>query len=245
MLLAFYILFVVIMCDNVDMKIPVHVGIIMDGNGRWAKQRGLPRTAGHKAGAETLRRVVKEAKRIGIQYLSLYAFSTENWSRPESEVNTLMKLFDSYLDEAKGFVGEGDRIWFAGDKSPFPEKLRTKMERLEQDTKDCGGFNIILCMNYGGRDELVRAVREIAAQGTPPGDIDADMIGKHLFTYPAPDADLIIRTSGEMRLSNFLMWQSAYAEFNFTETLWPDFDEKALNAAIEEYSKRGRRFGGI
>ena len=234
------------MCmSDIDMKIPVHVGIIMDGNGRWAKQRGLPRTAGHKAGAETLRRVVKEAKRIGIKYLSLYAFSTENWSRPKDEVNTLMKLFDAYLDEARGFVGEGDRIWFAGDKTPFPEKLRAKMERLEQDTKDCDGFNIILCMNYGGRDELIHAVREIAAQGISPHDIDGDMIEKHLYTCPAPDADLIIRTSGEMRLSNFPMWQSAYAEFYFTDTLWPDFDENALHQAIEEYSKRGRRFGGI
>ena len=220
----------------------------MDGNGRWAKKRGKPRTFGHKAGAEAMRNVLDECRRIGIRYVTCYAFSTENWKRPQSEVDVLMRLFDEYLDEAFSRFDKS-RLVFLGDKSGFSENLKAKMEKLERDTADIDGFTIMLAMNYGGRDEVVRAARRIAEKAAngeiSPEDIDEQTIEKELYTYPAPDCDLIIRTSGEQRLSNFLMWKSVYSELYFTHVLWPDFDTAELYKALDEYTRRTRRFGGI
>lgn len=228
--------------------LPVHLGIIMDGNGRWAKKRGMPRTFGHKAGAEAMRKILRECREIGIRYVTCYAFSTENWKRPKSEVDVLMRLFDEYLDEAHERFDKS-RLIFLGDKSPFSSSLREKMIRLEEETADIEGFTIFLAMNYGGRDEIVRAAGILAQRAASgelsPDDIDEEMLSRELYTYPAPDCDLIIRTSGEQRLSNFLLWQGAYSELYFTDTLWPDFDTKALHKALEEYSRRTRRFGGV
>ena len=220
----------------------------MDGNGRWAKKRGMPRTFGHKAGTEAMRKLLDECRRIGIRYVTCYAFSTENWRRPQAEVDVLMKLFDEYLDEAFARFDKS-RLIFLGDKSAFSESLQHKMDKLEKDTADIEGFTIMLAMNYGGRDEVVRAARRIAEKAAhgeiSPEDIDELTIEKELYTYPAPDCDLIIRTSGEERLSNFLMWQSVYSELYFTDVLWPDFDIKELHKALDEYKRRTRRFGGI
>ncbi|MBQ5330264.1 MAG: di-trans,poly-cis-decaprenylcistransferase [Oscillospiraceae bacterium] len=230
------------------MTLPVHLGIIMDGNGRWAKKRGMPRTFGHKAGAEAMRKILRECREIGIKYVTCYAFSTENWKRPKEEVDVLMRLFDEYLDEAQERFDKS-RLVFIGDKSLFSSSLREKMIRLEKETADIEGFTIFLAMNYGGRDEVVRAARILAEKAAAgeisPADIDEDAIERELYTYPAPDCDYIIRTSGEQRLSNFLMWQGTYSELYFTDTLWPDFDKKELYLALEEYSRRQRRFGGI
>ena len=230
------------------MTLPVHLGIIMDGNGRWAKKRGMPRTFGHKAGAEAMRKILRECREIGIKYVTCYAFSTENWKRPKEEVDVLMRLFDEYLDEAEERFDKS-RLVFIGDKSLFSSSLREKMIRLEKETADIEGFTIFLAMNYGGRDEVVRAARILAEKAAAgeisPADIDEDAIERELYTYPAPDCDYIIRTSGEQRLSNFLMWQGTYSELYFTDTLWPDFDRKELYLALEEYSRRQRRFGGI
>ncbi len=227
----------------------MHVGIIMDGNGRWAQKRGLPRTIGHKAGGEALRNVTKACRDLGVKYVTYYAFSTENWKRPKEEVDALMKLFAEYLDEAEKFAGKKARIRFLGDKSPFPVNLRKRMEQLEKDTEMYDSISIMLAMNYGSRDEIVRAAKKIAefaADGDiRPEDIDEDMFSGLLYTSSTPDADLIIRTSGEQRLSNFLLWQSAYAEFYFTDVLWPDFDENELKKAFTAYASRSRRFGGV
>lgn len=221
----------------------------MDGNGRWAQKRGLPRTAGHKAGAETFKKIVDACRKIGIKYLTFYAFSTENWKRPKDEVDTLMELFYRYIDDAYGFSGKKARIRFLGDKSPFPQKLREKMEKLEKDSAAYDSITIMLAMNYGGRDDILYAAKraaELAAAGDiKVSDIDEKVFGGLLYTGSAPDADLVIRTSGEERISNFLLWQSAYAEFYFTDVLWPDFNEKELMKAIEVYSSRKRRFGGV
>lgn len=221
----------------------------MDGNGRWAQKRGLPRSMGHKAGAETLRRVTKACRNAGIKYVTYYAFSTENWKRPQDEIDALMKLFSEYLDEAESFSGKKARIVFLGDKSPFPTKLRNRMEQLEKDSAVYDSMTIMLAMNYGGRDDIIHAARKIAELAKDgdiaPSDIDEKMISGLLYTSGAPDADLIIRTSGEQRLSNFLLWQSAYAEFYFTDVLWPDFDENELKKALTAYAARSRRFGGV
>lgn len=221
----------------------------MDGNGRWAAKRGLPRNLGHKAGAEALRKVVDSCRRLGIQYVTFYAFSTENWKRPAEEVNALMKLFKDYLDEVDRFSGKKSRIIFLGDKSPFPAELRDRMTALEKDSAQYTSMTIMLAMNYGGRDDIVYAAKRLArlsAEGDiSPEDIDEKTFSGMLYTGSAPDADLIVRSSGEQRLSNFLLWQSAYAEFYFTDTLWPDFDEKELKKALESFAARSRRFGGV
>lgn len=235
--------------EKSEIKIPVHLGIIMDGNGRWAKKRGLPRSMGHKAGAEALRRIISVCRDMGVRYVTCYAFSKENWKRPEEEVNALMKLFGEYLDEFESFAGKKSRVVFLGDKAPFPDDLRRRMEALENDTAEYSDMTIMLAMNYSGKDEIVRAAKKIA-EFSAAGDIKASEVDEKLFssllyTGDAPDADLIIRTSGELRISNFLLWQSAYAEFYFTDVLWPDFDEKELKKAFEAYSMRSRRFGGV
>lgn len=230
--------------------IPTHVGIIMDGNGRWAKKRGLPRKAGHYQGAKAFRKIVKYCSDIGIKYATFYAFSTENWSRPQDEVDSIMKLMDEYLDDAKNFYKENVRTILIGDKSRLDPKLQAKINKVEEDSKDFTGMTLLIAINYGGRDEIVHAARKIAEKAAKgelsPDDITKQTISDNLYTAGIPDADLIIRPSGEYRTSNFLLWQSAYAEYVFMDNvLWPDFSEKEMEQALEEYSKRNRRFGGV
>lgn len=221
----------------------------MDGNGRWAKKKGLPRTMGHKAGAQTLKKITQSCRDAGIRYITFYAFSTENWKRPKEEVEALMELFSRYLGEAESFAGKKARIRFLGDKSPFPEKLRERMIRLEKNSAAYDSTTVMFAMNYGGRDDILCAARKIARLAADgdirEGDIDEKLFSGLLYTGSAPDADLIIRTSGEQRLSNFLLWQSAYAELYFTDVLWPDFNDDELEKALDAYAARSRRFGGV
>lgn len=221
----------------------------MDGNGRWASKRGLPRSIGHKEGAETFNRITRRCKNLGIKYVTYYAFSTENWSRPADEVSALMKLFEQYLGDAEKYVKDNTRLIFLGDKSKFSEKLRLRMEELEEKSRDFDSMTVLLAMNYGGRDEIVRAARRAAAlvkdRSITPDQIDESMFSSLLYTGGIPDPDLIIRPGGEKRLSNFLTWESAYSELYFTDVLWPDFNAKELDKALEDFAQRGRRFGGI
>lgn len=236
--------------DDAKRCLPEHIGIIMDGNGRWAKKRGLPRSAGHKAGAETFRKITKYCSKIGIKYLTVYAFSTENWKRPNDEISFLMKLFEQYLNEAlMDFQQENIKVQFLGDKSDFSQNLQKLIDNVENASKDKNGMVLNIAMNYGGRNEIVKAVKEIAFD-VKFGVIDVDEINetaitKRLYIAGQPDPDLIIRPSGEFRLSNFLLWQSAYAELVFMNVLWPNFSENDLDRAIDEYSSRNRRFGGV
>ncbi|MBE6823986.1 MAG: isoprenyl transferase [Ruminococcaceae bacterium] len=239
--------------DNIsikDIELPEHIGIIMDGNGRWAKKRGLPRTAGHTAGAQTFRKIARYCSDIGIKYLTVYAFSTENWKRPKEEVNAIMKLFKEYMIEAiNDFQDDSIVVKFIGDRSVFSPDMLELIERNEQDSKDRDGMVLNIAMNYGGRDEIVHAVRNIA-QDVKEGilsvdDIDAQLISDNIYTATQPDPDLIIRPSGEYRTSNFLLWQSAYAEYCIMDVLWPDFKSEHLDKALIEFAKRNRRFGGI
>ena len=237
------------MAKTEEAPMPVHVGVIMDGNGRWAKKRGLPRKFGHREGAKTFRKIVRHAKDIGIKYITFYAFSTENWKRPEDEVQSIMKLFEKYLDELDDFLKEHVRIRFIGDRSKLSDTLKAKMARSEELSKDYDLMTLILAINYGGRDEITNAVKLIAedvkAGKIDPSEINDDLIQSRLYTQEIPDVDLIIRPSGEQRLSNFLIWQSAYAEYYFTDILWPDFSKKDLEKAVEVYRDRHRRFGGV
>lgn len=237
--------------DELDRSIlPSHIGIIMDGNGRWAKKRGLPRKAGHSAGAKTFRKITRYCSDIGIKYLTVYAFSTENWKRPDDEVNSLMKLFKSYLEEAlSDFKDDSIVVRFIGDKSPFDEELRNLMIGNEESSKNRDGMVLNIAMNYGSRDEIVRAVKNICSdviKGKVSQDkIDEQLISDYLYTGGQPDPDLIIRPSGEYRISNFMLWQSAYTEFVIMNKLWPDFKESDLDEALKIYSKRNRRYGGV
>ncbi len=230
-------------------SVPVHVGVIMDGNGRWAKKRGMPRKYGHREGAKTFRAITRYAKEMGIKYITFYAFSTENWQRPADEVKSIMDLFEKYLDEVRDFVDENIRVRFIGDRSKLNPRLQDKMHRVEEDSKDFDAMTLILAINYGGRDEITHAVKEIAKSvesgQLSPEDITQELIQSRLYTGGIPDVDLIIRPSGEQRLSNFLIWQSAYAEYYFTNILWPDFSKKDLENAVLAYSERNRRFGGV
>lgn len=233
-----------------DIILPEHIGIIMDGNGRWAKKRGLPRSAGHTAGAQTFRKIARYCSDIGIKYLTVYAFSTENWRRPKEEIDALMRLFKDYLTEAiRDFKDDSIVLRFLGDRSAFSDDLLALMDENEDESKDREGMVLNIAMNYGGRAELIKAMREIAAEAADgkisPDDINEEMISNHLYTKGQPDPDLIIRPSGENRTSNFLLWQSAYAEYVIMDVLWPDFKEKDLDAALIEYAKRNRRFGGV
>ena len=233
-----------------DSALPVHIGIIMDGNGRWAKKRGLPRKAGHSAGAKTFRKITRYCSDIGIKYLTVYAFSTENWKRPEDEVRSLMKLFKSYLEEALAdFKDDSIVVKFIGDKAPFDEDLRNLMIENEESSKDRDGMVLNIAMNYGSRDEIVRAVKNICndvqSGAFLPENIDEQLISDYLYTSGQPDPDLIIRPSGEYRISNFLLWQSAYTEFVIMNKLWPDFETSDLDEAIKIYSQRNRRYGGV
>lgn len=233
-----------------DSALPVHIGIIMDGNGRWAKKRGLPRKAGHSAGAKTFRKITRYCSDIGIKYLTVYAFSTENWKRPEDEVRSLMKLFKSYLEEALAdFKDDSIVVKFIGDKSPFDEDLRNLMFENEESSKDRDGMVLNIAMNYGSRDEIVRAVKniikDVQSGAVLTENIDEQLISDYLYTSGQPDPDLIIRPSGEYRISNFLLWQSAYTEFVIMNKLWPDFETSDLDEAIKIYSQRNRRYGGV
>ena len=228
--------------------LPRHIAIIMDGNGRWARRRGLPRTAGHAAGAETFRRVATWCKDIGLEYLTVYAFSTENWKRPQQEVEAIMDLLDKYLLEAIERM-ERDRVKMAffGDTSVLSPRLRSLIEETAEISSRFEGCQVNICLNYGGRDEIVRAARRYAEDFKEgrAGELSEELFASYLYSDGVPDPDLIIRPGGELRLSNFLMWQSAYSELYVTDVLWPDFDEGEMKRAIAAYQSRSRRFGGV
>ncbi len=234
-------------------NLPEHIAIIMDGNGRWAKQRGLKRTEGHKVGAKVFEEICEYCSKIGVKHVTFYAFSTENWKRSKLEVTAIMNLFRKYLDEMQQRVLEneeaGYRIRFIGSKKGMPKDILKLMETVEKKSADKTKININLAINYGGRDEIVHSVRDIAQMVKDgkinPEDITEDMISQGLFTAGQPDPDLIIRPSGEYRLSNYLLWQSAYSEIYIDDVLWPDYKPEDLDRAIEEYGRRNRRFGGV
>lgn len=227
-------------------NIPVHIAIIMDGNGRWAQNRGLPRVAGHKEGISAVRRSVKAAVDCGVKYLTLYSFSTENWKRPPQEVNFLFSLMESNLiSEMKTLHEKNIRVHFIGRINELPEKLQKIIQETENLTNNNTGLNLTFAINYGGRMEILDAIEKIVRKKSEIKEINEKMFKEFLYYPELPDVDLVIRTAGEQRLSNFLIWQSVYAEFYFTKTLWPDFTEKDFNAAIKEFSKRKRKFGGL
>ena len=229
-------------------SLPKHVAIIMDGNGRWAKKRGLPRTAGHSAGAETFRKIAAYCKELGMDYLTVYAFSTENWKRPKEEVDAIMQLLEKYLIEAvEKMERDGIRLKILGDTEPLSDTIKVLIDRTDKISSDINGFQANICLNYGGRDEIIKAARKYAQQVAEgrANDIDEKEFSTLMYSDGIPDPDLIIRPSGEIRTSNFLLWQSAYSEFYFTDVLWPDFDEAELDKALEAYSKRSRRYGGV
>ena len=224
-------------------RLPRHIAIIMDGNGRWAKKRGLPRTAGHKVGAETFRTIATYCQKLGIQYLTIYAFSTENWKRPKDEVDTLMNLLEQYLQEAIDTMERDHiRLKVLGDAAALSPKLQRMIAETNDISTHYQGFQANLCLNYGGRAEILRAAQLCAAAGE---DWTEENFSKYLWSAGIPDPELIIRPSGELRLSNFLLWQCAYSEFYFCDTLWPDFTRADLDKAIIDYQKRDRRFGGV
>ena len=238
--------------ERKDRPAPRHIAVIMDGNGRWAKKRGLPRKAGHKVGAETFRTIATYCKDIGVKYFTVYAFSTENWKRPQDEVDALMNLFRTYLKEAaETMVARGVAVRVLGDLSVLPADIQRQIDEVHAlaDTLGEDAATASLCINYGGRDEIKNAVRALAydvqAGRLRPEDITEDTISAHLYTAHMPDPDLIIRPSGEVRTSNFLLWQSAYSEYYFTDVLWPDFSTKDMDAAIDDFNRRSRRFGGV
>ena len=227
-----------------DIILPKHVAIIMDGNGRWAKKRGLPRTFGHKAGTENVRKIVKYCSKKGIEYLTVYAFSTENFKRPQEEVSTLMKLLIEYFNkETDELRDNGVRLNVIGDTSCFSSAVQEAINNGVKKTNECNKLVFSIALAYGSRAEIVKAVKDIIASGIR--EINEETISQHLYTNDLPDPDLIIRTSGEERLSNFLLYQAAYSEFYFTDVLWPDFNEEEFDKAIAEYSKRNRRYGGL
>ena len=236
--------------DLSELTLPEHIGIIMDGNGRWAKKRMLPRSAGHSAGSKVFRTIARYCSDIGIKYLTVYAFSTENWKRPADEVTSLMKLFKDYLEEAlRDFKDDSIVVRFIGDKSHFNKELQELMVENEESSKDRDGMVLNIAMNYGSRDELVRAVKSIAQDVKDDklsvDDIDEQAVSDRLYTANQPDPDLIIRPSGEYRISNFMLWQAAYTEFVIMNKLWPDFTTDDLDEAIRLYNQRNRRFGGV
>lgn len=233
-----------------NLKIPAHVAIIMDGNGRWAKKRKMPRNYGHMQGSKRVEEICRAAYNLGIKYLTIYAFSTENWTRPQDEVDTLIRILRNYLKESiKKATDNNMRVRVIGDRSVLAADIRDSIDELEKVSAGNTGLNFQIALNYGGRDELVRAVRRISEACRDgrilPENIDEKLISEHLDTAGIPEPDLLIRTSGEERLSNFLLWQLAYTEFYFPEVLWPDFDKNELIKAVEEYTKRDRRFGGV
>ena len=238
------------MAEVADLKIPQHVAIILDGNGRWAKRKGMPRNYGHVQGAKTVEVICEEAYKMGIQYLTVYAFSTENWNRPADEVEALMKLLRNYMKTCLSTAKKNRMcVRVIGDKTGLDDDIRQRILELEEATKDNDGLHFQIALNYGGRDELVRAVKDIAAKAVA-GEVDVDSINEQLLndaldTKGIPDPDLLIRTCNEQRISNFLLWQLAYTEFYFTEIAWPDFSKEELIKAIEAYNRRDRRYGRI
>ena len=227
-------------------KVPTHVAIIMDGNGRWAKARGLPRVAGHQAGTENLRRVIRACVEFGIQYLTIYAFSTENWERPREEVEGLMSILESVIDrELSELNEEGVQLRHIGHLEGLSPTLQTKVLNAIELTKNNDQLILTLAFNYGGRDEIIYAIRHIIEDGIKPEQVTPELVTSYLFTADLPDPDLIIRTSGEQRMSNFLVWQGVYAEWYITPVYWPDFDREQLKAAIEDFGSRHRRFGKV
>ena len=237
------------MSEN-NLNIPKHVAIILDGNGRWAKKKMMPRNYGHSQGSKVVEQICEDAYNIGIKYLTVYAFSTENWSRPKDEVNALMKILNSYLDTSvKTSKKNNMRVKIIGDKSGLSDEIQEKIKKLEEASKDNTGLNFQVAINYGGRDEIIRAVKalslDVIGNRIAVDNIDDEFFSQYLDTGGVPDPDLLIRTSGEQRLSNFLLWQQAYTEFYFTDVLWPDFNKKELLKAVEYYSGRKRKFGAI
>ncbi len=236
------------MPKHVDAKRAEHVAIVMDGNGRWAKRRGLPRLAGHKRGVETVRRIVEACPDLGVKHLTLFAFSTENWKRSDDEVAGLMQLFRNYMArEAERLIGSDVRLRFLGNRSKLPDDILRMMEDLEDRTRDRTKFGLNIALNHGGRDEISRATAKIAslvqAGELSVSDVNEDLVSAHLDSAGLPDPDLVIRTSGEYRISNFLLWQAAYAEYEFVDTLWPDFTEEMLAEILDKFGARERRFG--
>lgn len=230
--------------------VPEHIAIVMDGNGRWAKKRGLPRTAGHAAGAETFRRIANYAKSIGLKYLTVYAFSTENWKRSSEEVNAIMGLLETYLRELIRDMEKNQvRFCFFGDLTRLSPELQAEARETAEKSEKYDGVQVNFCLNYGARDEIVHAARAFAARcargEAKPEELTEDTFGSYLYSAGVPDPDLIIRPSGELRTSNFLLWQSAYSEYYFTDTLWPDFTERDLEEAIRAFNGRSRRYGGV
>lgn len=233
--------------DTVGQVLPNHIAFIMDGNGRWAKKRGLPRTAGHREGANTLRRLIRDLDGLGIKYATFYAFSTENWKRSDEEVSALMKLLEDNLDDLVNYEKENIRLRFIGGRERLSKVLQDKMLEAEKKSRDRTGLTVTLAINYGGRDDITRAAKkaaELAKEGfLNPTDITEDTLSAMLQTEDIPDVDLMIRTGGELRISNFLIWQISYAELYFCDTLWCDFTKKELLAAIDAFSRRNRRYG--
>lgn len=232
------------------MNIPNHVAIILDGNGRWAKKRMMPRQYGHAKGAQVVEQICEDAWNMGIKYLTVYAFSTENWNRPDSEVKILMDIFSKYMVDKLQKVGQKNmKIRFIGERSRLDKAMIEKIENLEESTKDNTGLNFTVALNYGSRDEMVRAMRKMAAEikegKLEPEDITEERYHTYLDTAELPDPDLLIRTSGEQRLSNYLLWQLAYTEFYFTDVMWPDFNKEELAKAVEWYANRDRRYGKV
>jgi undecaprenyl diphosphate synthase len=226
--------------------VPTHIAIIMDGNGRWAQKRGLPRLAGHRAGTENLRRVIRACVEFGVQYLTIYAFSTENWGRPAEEVEGLMHILEEVIDEElMELHEEGVRLKHIGRLERLEPTLREKVKKSVELTKDDDRLTLCIAWNYGGRDEIVCAISHMIEDGVKPDEVTSDLVSSYLFTADIPDPDLIIRTSGEMRISNFLIWQSSYSEWYVTHTLWPDFGREELHKALISYNQRDRRFGGL
>jgi undecaprenyl diphosphate synthase len=230
--------------------LPAHVAIIMDGNGRWAKQRGLPRVEGHRNGVESVRAVVRAAGEVGVKYLTLYAFSVENWNRPKDEVDTLMKYLARFLKNEIGELTRNNvKLEVIGQIYRLPEFVQEQLKKTQEALAKNNGLTLILALSYGGRQEIVEAARAIASKvkagKLDPAEINEQAISQHLYTHHYPDPDLLIRTSGELRVSNFLLWQISYAEFVVTQTLWPDFRKPEFFAALEEYTRRHRRFGGL
>ena len=232
------------------MKVPQHVAIILDGNGRWARSKGMPRNYGHAQGSKNVEKICEEAWPMGIKYLTVYAFSTENWNRPQDEVDALMKLLRNYMKTSLKTAEKNDmKVRVIGDIAALDEDIKSRIAELEEASKNNNGLNFTIAINYGSRDEMIRAIKKLVRDcvdgKVSPEDINEVLYEGYLDTHAIPDPDLLIRTSGELRLSNYLLWQLAYTEFYFTDVLWPDFTKKELEKAIEQYNSRDRRFGGV